>query len=121
MAKLTKAQEFAKAWSDVERDERMLDYAAFHLKHDNVTQRAIIRWFDASSGEGYVQLEDGTNLYAHFSAIEGIDENNYHHPTEIDMARLRTIGYNTPCIVTPYINFSNPMCLNIIIPSLKFS
>ena len=119
MAKLTKAQEFAKAWREVEIDESLLTFEAFRAKHSGVQQPAKLMWIDASSGDGMVQLEDGTILSAHFSVIKSVDKNGYTWPTPLDQERLAGLGYNVPCIVTPYISYGANMCETIYIPTLK--
>jgi len=119
MAKLTKTQEFARAWRDVEHDEQMRDFAAYRKRNHGVMQAATLRWFDAMSGEGSLQLADGSTLPAHFSSIEGVDKNNYCWPNDTDRARLATLGYNVPVIVTPYISYGSSTAEKIVIPSLK--
>lgn len=55
-----------------------------------------ISWFDGMSGEGMVRSNDGKLYYLHFTAIQGIDQNNHHFPTELDQKRLSEIR-NLPC------------------------
>jgi hypothetical protein len=50
-----------------------------------------IRWFDGLRGEGVVRGEDGKSYFVHFTAIQGIDKNNHHWPTDADQLRLKSI------------------------------
>lgn len=56
------------------------------MKHN-----AIIRWFDALSGEGMVRLNNGRSVYIHFTAIESINKHNHQWPTDADKTRLSKI------------------------------
>jgi CspA family cold shock protein len=31
----------------------------------------VVRWFDGSKGYGYIDAEDGENIFVHYSAIDG--------------------------------------------------
>jgi len=73
-----------------------------------------IRWFNASSGEGIVQLSDGQMLYCHFTAIHGIDKNGYAYATEADRALLDTID-GMECMVLPYISPGYVGCERVVI------
>ena len=33
----------------------------------------VVRWFDGSKGYGYIDAEDGENVFVHYSAIDGGD------------------------------------------------
>jgi CspA family cold shock protein len=33
----------------------------------------VVRWFDGSKGYGYIDTEDGENVFMHYSAIDGGD------------------------------------------------
>lgn len=51
-----------------------------------------IRWFDALSGKGVVREDSTDQCYTlHFSAIEGIDKNNYAWPADADRMFLGTL------------------------------
>lgn len=54
---------------------------------------ATVIWFDASSGEGQVQCDQsGELMHLHFTAIAGIDRNNFAYPSKDDQARLKGIA-----------------------------
>jgi hypothetical protein len=65
--------------------------------------RGRIQWFDASSGEGMVESEDGMAYYLNFTCIDGIDRNNWAYPTAADQARLKGI-HGRPVEFTLYTN-----------------
>jgi cold shock CspA family protein len=75
----------------------------------------VLRWFDAISGEGMVVLDDGQSLYCHFTAIYGVDKNDYQWPTESDRVALNKLAYNTPVMVTPYITCGYIGCKTVVI------
>jgi hypothetical protein len=108
--KLTKKQQAA---IDAANEAQLDAFDAFRAKHHGVEQDAVLAWIDALSGEGMVSLSDGTQLMAHFSAIDGIDKNNYTWPTDADRERLAALGYNTPIRVVPYISYGGCMCEKI--------
>lgn len=54
--------------------------------------QAEVRWFDYTSGEGMVRLNDGRSVFMHFTAIQGIDKNNHQWPTNDDQLKLRLIA-----------------------------
>ncbi|MEW6569336.1 MAG: cold shock domain-containing protein [Chloroflexota bacterium] len=33
----------------------------------------VVRWFDGSKGYGYIEAEDGENVFVHYTAISGQD------------------------------------------------
>jgi cold shock CspA family protein len=51
-----------------------------------------IRWFDSKSGEGMVRGDNGLLYYVHFTAIKGMDKNNYHWPTQSDQVKFSCIS-----------------------------
>jgi len=55
-----------------------------------------IRWFDSLRGEGVVRSQNGACYYVHFTAIQGIDKNNYHYPSKTDNEKLSKIN-NMEC------------------------
>ena len=67
-------------------------------------QQAKLVWFDATSGEGEVELDDGEALYLHFTCIGGVSKNNWQWPTEADQRRMAQLESGTPCQVTVYEN-----------------
>jgi len=87
---------------------RLDAFDAYRARNHGIEQDAVLRWIDATSGEGMIRLADGTSLSAHFTAIEGVDKNNYHWPTDADQGRLGKLGYNVPIRVVPYITYG--MC-----------
>jgi hypothetical protein len=62
-----------------------------------------LRWFDAMRGEGMVEVNN-ESFYLHFTAIVGIDKNNYHYPTKTDQILLENLNNGDPCKVTIYEN-----------------
>ena len=104
MRKLTKRQQAERDAYDVQREQELDEWFAYRDRTHGIAQAATLRWFDALSGEGMVSLADGSSLYCHFSAIEGIDKNNYTWPTDSDRERLGKLGYNVPVVVVPYIS-----------------
>lgn len=69
---------------------------------------AIVCWFDATSGEGMVITESGEHLYINFTAIEGINKNNWHYPTLEDQSKLKGLEGRT-CVVDVYRNLYSAM------------
>lgn len=100
MKKLTKKQQKER---DAQIERELAAYEARHEKYAGKDFSATIRWFDALSGEGMVRLEDGSSWYLNFSAIQGIDKNNWHWPAEKDRPRLELIG-GMPCTVRLYVS-----------------
>jgi hypothetical protein len=88
---------------DAENDGQLTDFEAFRAKYHGREHSGRMHWFDATSGEGMVKLDDGTALYCHFTSVAGIDKNGYHYPTAEDVLRLRGIGRKA-CKVVPYIS-----------------
>ena len=101
MKKLTKKQQLQR---DTELEARLTAYEAMHDKYNGIEFAGKIRWFDGMSGKGMIRLDDGTSMYCHFTAIEGIDKNNYQWPTEDDQERLESLGSAQAAImVTPVV------------------
>lgn len=92
----------------VYRDQDYFRHQAFHALQDKYHGKEFegtIRWFDGKAGEGMITLNDGQELYCHFTAIEGVDKNNHHWPKEEDQIRLRVLGNRkTRVRVKPYID-----------------
>jgi hypothetical protein len=88
MKKLTKKQQ---AERDARIERELVAWEARVERYHDKEFAATVRWFDALSGEGMVQLEDGSSWYLNFSAIQGIDKNNYRWPAEKDLPRLKSI------------------------------
>jgi hypothetical protein len=104
---------------DIQREAELDAWEAYREHTHGIEQEAILRWFDALSGEGMVSLSDGSSLYCHFSAIEGIDKNNYTWPTDADRKKLEILGYNIPVTVIPYISYGGPnLCAKVKIKGL---
>ena len=100
MKKLTKKQQ---AERDAQIERELVAWEARVERYHDKEFAATVRWFDALSGEGMVQLEDGSSWHLHFSAIQGIDKNNYHWPAEKDLPQLKSIG-GLSCIVRLYVS-----------------
>jgi hypothetical protein len=78
------------------------------------THSGKIRWFDGMTGEGMVRLDDGTNLYLHFSAIYGIDKNNYQWPKVSEQAFLDKLA-GQPVMVQPYVTSGYVGCMRVVL------
>lgn len=66
-------------------------------------KNGTIRWFDSLSGKGVIRGENGESYYLHFTAIQGINKNNYQWPTDEDQLKLKTInGLNCSYELTYY-------------------
>jgi hypothetical protein len=65
---------------------------------------ATVLWFDASSGEGVVQTDEGELLYLHYTCLLGWDKNNYLAPAAQDLARYPNGLAGLRCKVTVYEN-----------------
>jgi len=37
----------------------------------HVRKKGIVRWFDGSKGYGFINAEDGTDVFVHYSTIKG--------------------------------------------------
>jgi hypothetical protein len=98
--KATKKQQ---AQWDLEREQALQEIERRHAIYHGKEFDAIVRWFDALSGEGMVSLRDGSNWYLNFSVIEGIDKNNWQCPTESDRLTLERIQ-GRPCKVRLYVS-----------------
>lgn len=65
----------------------------------------MVTWFDAMSGDGMLKDIDTGELYTlHFTAIEGIHNNNHHWPKESDREFLSSIKGQT-CNFTTWENY----------------
>lgn len=68
-----------------------------------------IQWFDGTSGEGMVVLEDGRSVYCHFTAIDSVDKHCWAYPNEFDQGYLSTIK-GRECKVKLYENLYSVQC-----------
>jgi cold shock CspA family protein len=107
--KLTVKQQAA---IDAENEARLDAFEAFRDKYNGKEFSGRFHWFDGTSGEGMVSLDDGTSLYCHYSAIVGIDKNGYAYPAQGDVGTLEQYGREQVKIrVVPYISYgASPMC-----------
>jgi hypothetical protein len=65
-----------------------------------------IRWFDASSGEGFVRCNKTRRTYfVHFTAIEGVSKHNYHWPDAKDKERLSKLAVERPEVEFELVEF----------------
>jgi CspA family cold shock protein len=37
-------------------------------------EKGVVRWFNAKRGYGFIQMENGSDIFVHFSQIKGNDE-----------------------------------------------
>jgi cold shock CspA family protein len=66
-------------------------------------QHGTLVWFDATSGEGCIQVEDRL-LYVNYTCISGIAKNGYAYPTPSDQVLLGNLKAGDKCKVTIYTN-----------------
>lgn len=79
------------------------EFKAFEVlktKYDSRKWLGHIRWFDHTSGEGMIRLDSGLSIYVHFTAFNGIDNNNWVHPNTRDQELLKDIE-GLRCSVIP--------------------
>lgn len=97
---------------DAETEARLAAFEAFRDKYNGKEFTGHVRWFDGASGKGAVRLDDGTDLYCHYSAIVGIDKNNYTWPIDEDQDTLERYGLEQVRVrVVPYVSFGcGAMC-----------
>lgn len=73
--KLTKSQEFSKAWTTAirmeEAHERWEQYESFKAEVEGKVFKATVVWFNKDRGIGHIQMEDGTNYSIYACNISG--------------------------------------------------
>lgn len=111
---MAKASKKTQAAWDAETEARLQRLEALQEIFMGKTLSGTLRWFDASSGEGMAEVA-GQPVHVHFSAIQGVDKNNYAWPTEADKKRLEALDYNVPGTFRVYVAGSGSLMAESVV------
>jgi len=50
----------------------------------------VVKWFNQSKGYGFIQHEDGSDVFVHFSAIEGEGYKTLEEGQEVEFETIET-------------------------------
>ncbi|KPJ65497.1 MAG: cold-shock protein [Syntrophobacter sp. DG_60] len=52
--------------------------------------KGVVKWFNQSKGYGFIQREDGSDVFVHFSAIEGEGYKTLEEGQEVEFEIIET-------------------------------
>ena len=52
--------------------------------------KGVVKWFNQSKGYGFIQREDGSDVFVHFSAIEGEGYKTLEEGQEVEFEVIET-------------------------------
>ena len=53
--------------------------------------KGTVKWFNASKGYGFIEQEDGKDVFVHYSAIEGNDYKSLEEGQEVTMDVIQDV------------------------------
>jgi len=89
-------------------DAEFAAFEALQAEYHGIEHLGHVWWMDGTSGEGVIKLDTGISFYCHFSAIVGIDKNNYAYPIDSDVPTLSRYGCEQVRVkVIPYVSYGS--------------